>query len=126
MDKLFAPLIYYMGRVLGYNSHMVVDRMRNVGKYSALSEGIRGIGSLKPAKMPDFYGYRTDKDHTVVFSVLEGSVLFSTSWRENPDSRDANAAVVAKAGDFALFLPGEPFIMRSISDDAECDIYILE
>ena len=108
MDKLFAPLIYYMGRVLGYNSHMVVDRMRNVGKYSAISEGIRGIGSLKPAKMPDFYGYRTDKDHTVA------------------DSRDANAAVVAKAGDFALFLPGEPFIMRSISDDTECDIYILE
>ena len=92
---------------------MVVDRMRNVGKYSALSEGIRGIGSLKPAKMPDFYGYRTDKDHTVVFSVLGGSVLFSTSWRENPDSREPLAAVTAQEGSFVLFLPGEPYLVKA-------------
>ena len=105
---------------------MVVDRMRNVGKYNALSEDIRRIGSLSPSALPDFDGYRVDKDHTVIFSVISGNAVFSTSWRENPDSRDANAAVKAIGGDFALFLPGEPFLMRTLSDDAEVDMYVLE
>ncbi len=105
---------------------MVVDKMRNVGKYSALSEDIRRIGQLSPSHLPDFYGYRVDREHTVVFSVLSGDVLFSTSWRENPESRDANAAVTAAGGDFALFLPGEPFLMRPVSADADVSMYVLE
>ena len=105
---------------------MVVDKMRNVGKFSALSEDIRRIGQLSPSHLPDFYGYRVDREHTVVFSVLSGDVLFSTSWRENPESRDANAAAAAAGGDFALFLPGEPFLMRPVSADAEVSMYVLE
>ena len=111
---------------LVYNRIMVKDRMKEISRYWSLSEGLRDISSSQASPLPDFHGYRTDRSHTVMFVLSRGSASFSTSWRENPDSRDANAAVVAKAGDFALFLPGEPFIMRSISDDAECDIYILE
>ena len=103
---------------------MVIDRMRNLCKYRTLSEGIQAMDGRCRASIPDFYGYRTDKDHTVVFSVSEGSALFSTSWRENPGSRDANAAVRASAGDFVLFLPGEPFMMRA-DDGAVIDMYAL-
>ena len=103
---------------------MVIDKMRNVCKYSALSEDIRRMDELKPSALPDFYGYRVDRKHTAVFSVLSGSVLFSTTWRENPESRDANAAVTAKSGDFVLFLPGEPFMMRA-DDGAVIDMYAL-
>lgn len=105
---------------------MVIDKMRNVCKYSALSEDIRRMDELKPSALPDFYGYRVDRKHTAVFSVLSGSVLFSTTWRENPESRDANAAVIAKSGDFVLFLPGEPFLMRILSDEADVDMFCLE
>ena len=105
---------------------MVIDKMRNVCKYSALSEDIRRMDELKPFALPDFYGYRVDRKHTAVFSVLSGSVLFSTTWRENPESRDANAAVTAKSGDFVLFLPGEPFLMRILSDEADVDMFCLE
>ncbi len=105
---------------------MVIDKMRNVCKYSALSEDIRRMDELKPSALPDFYGYRVDRKHTAVFSVLSGSVLFSTTWRENPESRDANAAVTAKSGDFVLFLPGEPFLMRILSDEADVDMFCLE
>ena len=105
---------------------MVIDKMRNVCKYSALSEDIRRMDELKPSALPDFYGYRVDRKHTAIFSVLSGSVLFSTTWRENPESRDANAAVTAKSGDFVLFLPGEPFLMRILSDEADVDMFCLE
>ena len=105
---------------------MVIDKMRNVCKYSALSEDIRRMDELKRSALPDFYGYRVDRKHTAVFSVLSGSVLFSTTWRENPESRDANAAVTAKSGDFVLFLPGEPFLMRILSDEADVDMFCLE
>ncbi len=105
---------------------MVIDKMRNMCKYSALSEDIRRMDELKPSALPDFYGYRVDRKHTAVFSVLSGSVLFSTTWRENPESRDANAAVTAKSGDFVLFLPGEPFLMRILSDEADVDMFCLE
>ena len=105
---------------------MVIDRMRNVSRYAMLSEGLRKIAAARSCPVPDFHGYRTDRDHTVVFSVTAGEAVFSTSWRENPDSRDAKAVVRASAGDFVLFLPGEPFIMRPVSAEPEISMYVLE
>lgn len=100
--------------------------MRNISKYSALSESIREIAKMDSAPVPDFHSYRFDKNHTIVFSLTRGSAIFATSWRENPESRDSNAVMKAIAGEFVLFLPGEPYIMRSDDQSLEVSMYVLD
>ena len=100
--------------------------MKEISRYGTLSEGIRDIASAHSVPVPDFHGFRIDRSHTVVFVLSRGSAVFSTSWRENPDSREAKAVVTASAGDFVLYLPGEPFIMRSDDPGLELSMYLLE
>lgn len=111
---------------LVYNRLMVKDRMKEIARYRALSEGIRDISSAPSSPVPDFHGFRTDRSHTVIFVLSRGSAVFSTSWRENPDSCEAKAVVRASAGDFVLYLPGEPYIMRSDDPELELSMYLLE
>ena len=111
---------------LVYNRIMVKDRMKEIARYWSLSEGLRAISSSQASPLPDFHGFRTDRSHTVVFVLSRGSASFSTSWRENPDSREATAVVRASAGDFVLYLPGEPYIMRSDDPELELSMYLLE
>lgn len=103
----------------GYNRCMVVDDVRNLQSYHALDERIRHIAEYTSEEIPVFHGFHRDCEHTVIFTVERGSVTASTSWRENPGSRDVTAAVRAEAGMFVLYLPGEPFIVRSECDETE-------
>ena len=102
---------------------MVIDNSKDIASYFGLDEGLRDIRRMESSEIPAFHGYMVDKDHTVVFFVNSGSAVFSTTWRENPKSMEALSAATVCRGGFALFLPGEPFIVRY--DDAEVSMFVI-
>ncbi len=109
----------------GYNRAMVSDHLHSIAKYRPLDEKLGSLRDMPAEELPVFHCYRTMKDNTVVFTVGKGSATASTSWRENPGSMEATAAVTLGAGDFVLFLPGEPFIVKANEEDAEISMRVL-
>ena len=103
---------------------MVSDRIENLHLYSQLSEGIAEIERMIPEEAGKCDGYSVDREHTVIFIVDSSKALFSTSWRENPDSREPLSAVTAFSGSFVLFLPGEPYLAKI--GDASVRMYRVE
>lgn len=103
---------------------MVSDKLEALHLYRTLSEGLEGYAGMEPDAIAPSDGYIVDRKHTVLFIVDRGSAVFSTSWRETPDSREPLAAVTAGEGSFVLFLPGEPFIARTA--DASVRMYRVE
>ena len=76
---------------------------------------------MEPDAIAPSDGYIVDRKHTVLFIVDRGSAVFSTSWRETPDSKEPSMALEAGEGDFVLFLPGEPFLVKT--GDASVRMY---
>ena len=89
---------------------MIVDRLSRLGLYKELSPSLCSLEKKSP--VPEFSSYEVDKDHFALFAVREGQYLASTTWRENPYSREPVAAVKLGPSSFALFLPGEPYLVR--------------
>ena len=92
---------------------MVSDKLENLHLYSPLAEGLSRFHEKSPEPLQERDGYSVDRKHTVLFIVDSLSAVFSTSWRENPDSREPLAAVTAQEGSFVLFLPGEPYLVKA-------------
>ena len=104
---------------------MVKDSTKNLNSYYSLDEKLREIKSYESQEILVYRGFAVDKEHTSVFLVNKGEGLFATSWRENPDSRDVTGLVSAKQGDFVLYLPGEPMLVKC-GEDSEISLFILK
>ena len=103
---------------------MVLDRLKSIGRYHSLDEALARLQDVPAEPIPAFYGYRVS-DSTVVFTVERKRLIASTTWRENPGSREASAAAAASEGDFVLFLPGEPYLVKAEDEDTEASMRIL-
>ena len=104
---------------------MVTDRIERLPSYTALDAGLTGLRNVEKEEMHPFNGYAVDRDHTVVITVEDGRFLVSTTWRENPLSREASAVVTLEKGMFALFLPGEPYAVKDEDGNGSASMYVL-
>ena len=102
-----------------YNLSMVLDELRNLSSYFPLDDSLRTLTDAAAAELPPFHGFMTDRERSTVFMVEDGSITASTTWRENPISRDVTAAVRATEGMFVLYLPGEPFLVKADTEDTK-------
>ncbi len=101
-------------RLFAIIDSMLKDRIENISNYYALDDNLRNFSMDE--ELPVFYGFIEDKEHSRIFAVDSGSAVFATSWRENPLSRETTGAIVAGAGDFILYLPGEPILVKAGED----------
>ncbi len=90
---------------------MVIDSVAELKGYCALSEGLASAHEKK--EIPVCSRYSVDREHTLIFFPEEGDLIASTTWRENPESLDPIAAAAVKEGSFVLFLPGEPYLVKT-------------
>lgn len=104
---------------------MVIDDIRRIGAYYPLDESLKWISSASADDIPVFHSFSVDREHTVVFTVERGSLLASTGWRETPEAMEATAAVRVMPGSFALYLPGEPFLVKAETEDTEATMRIV-
>lgn len=103
---------------------MVLDSCNRLNLYYSLDDKLRNLDSIESQEVPEFNSFKVERNATSLFTVNKGSATFATSWRENPDSRDTTAAVMAKEGEFVLFLPGEPFIVK-VGEGSEVSLFVL-
>ena len=99
--------------------------MRNLRFFFPLDEALRNVSESEVKEIPVFHSFHVDKKNTVIFTVERGSLTATTSWRENPESRDVTAAVKVRSGEFVLFLPGEPFLVKCDTEDTEAVMRVL-
>ncbi len=90
---------------------MILDKEENLGKYKGI---LASLGDLKdilgyPASTMD--SFECDKKHTNLFIVKKGSFKAASGWRELDASKDVLGVSVVEEGCFALFLPGEHFLV---------------
>lgn len=104
---------------------MVSDSLSNLSTYFSLDEELRKLSSYDGETLPAFYGFRREKERSVIFTVESGSAIASTSWRETPESMEPISALRVTAGSFVLFLPGEPFIVKAEDENADITMRIL-
>ncbi len=104
---------------------MVVDEGRNLHLYFPLDEALKSISKAEVLPIPEFHSFQINRSHTVIFTVEKGSVTAATSWRENPDSREVTGAVSLESGMFAIYLPGEPFLVKCDTEDTEAVMRIV-
>ncbi len=92
---------------------MLKDRLENLSKYRSLDDSLSSFTPGKTDDLPSFSDFVVDKEHTTLFTVDEGEGRFATGWRENRDNREVLGVMTASKGEFVLYLPGEPFIVRA-------------
>ncbi len=101
---------------------MLKDRIENIGKYNGLDEALKSF-SLDKLSSPELYSFFiVDKNKTTLFYVEKGEVDFATSWRDNENNREVLAVIKAEAGEFVLYLPGEPYTYKK-TDDSFVEIW---
>ena len=101
---------------------MLLDRCDRLKDYYPLDEKLRDIVLNESVEIPEFNGFLVDKSRTYLFTVNKGSALFATSWRENPSSRETTGVIGAKHGEFVLYLPGEPILVK-IEEGSEVSLF---
>ena len=94
---------------------MVKDSLDNIRRYYGL---VDKLDSFREEDIPAFYGFIEDREYPRLFIVRRGSAVFATSWRENPLSREATGAITASEGEFVLYLPGEPILVKTAEDSS--------
>lgn len=99
---------------------MLKDKTERLEAYYPLDDRLRD--DLEKIELPTYYGFIDDTDSSTLFIVSSGSITAATSWRENKESREPIAAVRAYEGEFVLYLPGEPMLVKA-DDDAEVEVY---
>ena len=58
---------------------MVSDSLSNLSTYYSLDEELRKLSSYDGEVLPSFYGFRREKDRSVIFTVERGTAIASTS-----------------------------------------------
>ena len=93
---------------------MILDNISRLNSYRTLCPELSSLERRCPLDISCFDEYAVDKEHFALFLVDGGGYLASTTWRENPYSREAVAALRLSSGQFVLFLPGEPYLLREL------------
>ncbi len=91
---------------------MLKDTTDNLERYYPLDNSLSTYSSGDGVKVDSFSEFIVDKEHTVLFTVENGGGSFATSWRENELNREVLAVMRAKTGEFVLYLPGEPYLVK--------------
>lgn len=104
---------------------MLLDKCERLKEYYPLDDKLIGINSRQSIDVPEFNCFHVDRSYTNVFTVNKGSALFATSWRENPSSMESTAVVNARQGEFVLYLPGEPMLVK-VGEESEVSLFRLD
>ncbi len=92
---------------------MLKDRIENIDKYYSLDNSLRDFSNEVLLSAKEEESFSCDKLHTTLFFVEDGKSSFATSWRENELNREVLAVMRAQKGEFVLYLPGEPYVIRN-------------
>ena len=104
---------------------MVLDYCNQIKKYYSLDEGLKNINEMESRAVPDFNGFSVSRSSSYLYTINKGEAVFATSWRENPDSRETTAAIKAHEGQFVLYLPGEPMLVK-VEEGSEVSLFVLD
>lgn len=102
---------------------MIIDSVANLGLYEPVLPSIAGRDGYLYTISEKMNAFVSDRSHSVLLIAEKGDARIATGWRESRDSRDVTAACILREGEFALFLPGEKYVI------SECDRvlrYVLE
>ncbi len=107
----------------GMLSPMIIDSVSNLSLYEPVLPSIKAKDGYLYSIVEKMNAFVCEKKRSVLLIADKGDARIATGWRENKESKDVNAACILHEGEFALFLPGERYIV------SECDRvikYILE
>lgn len=91
---------------------MVKDSLVNLEKYNSLCNDLSAVRRNEGEKINSLSSFIRDKEHLTLIFVEEGEATSFLSWRENDQTNDCIAALPLKKGEFALFLPSEPYCVK--------------
>lgn len=91
---------------------MLKEKIVNLKKYYSLDHELSKLDlyNLNNAKISNTF--MVDKEHSKLFIVENGEANCATSWRDNENNREVTGVINAKEGEFVLYLPGEPYVVR--------------
>ena len=102
---------------------MIVDRFERLSLYVDLVPSIARLEELVYSYAPQMDGFDVNATLCTLFIPQGCRARVATGWREAAASRDVTGAVEIGEGDFALFIPGERYIVKC---DGRCRKYTLE
>lgn len=126
MEKIFlsTPLYLTLVSIFDILIAMVLDYCNHFKKYYSLDEGLKNVMDLESMAVPVFNGFSVNRSSSCLYTVNKGEAVFATSWRENPDSMEATAVCKAREGQFVLYLPGEPMLVK-VEEGSEVSLFVL-
>ncbi len=90
---------------------MILDKEENLGKYKGILASLAELKEILGYPVTTMDSFECDKKHTNLFIVKKGTFKVAAGWRELPASKDVLGVSVVEEGSFALFLPGERFLI---------------
>lgn len=102
---------------------MIIDSVSNLASYETVLPSIKDKDRYLYSVCERMNAFVTERKKSVLLIAQKGDARIATGWRENKDSKDVTAACILREGEFALFLPGEKYVV------SECDRvikYVLE
>lgn len=121
--KLTAGI--YETALLHYTVGMIKDKSRNLVKLTGLEGGLERIRTMEGTPVSSMDSFSTDAGNSYFYTVLSGSAICATTWREMPESNETTGAFSLGAGDAVLYLPGEPRLVKVVGD-GEVSMFVLE
>lgn len=103
---------------------MVKSKMKELIKMIFLDESLKNIASMDGMEVEEKRSFSVDAKYSRLFEVLSGSCMIATTWREMPESDEVTGLFTLKAGEAALFLPGEPFLVKP-GQDSQVSEFVL-
>lgn len=103
---------------------MVKARSKELVKMTFLDEALSSVSSMEGIDAEESQIFKVDGKYSHFFEVLSGSCLIATTWRELPSSDEVTGLMSLKAGDGALILPGEPYLLK-IASESEVSEFVL-
>ena len=104
-------------------SFMIIDSLSNLSMYESVLPSIKDKDGYLYSECERMHAFVCEKKKSVLLIAKKGDARIATGWRENKDSKDVIAACILREGEFALFLPGERYI---VSECGKVIRYVLE
>ena len=95
-----------------------------VDEMTFLDEKLSHLGDLESIEVDYKRTFSVDDSYSHFFEVLSGTAVIATTWREMPESDEVTGLFTLKAGEAALFLPGEPFLVKP-GQDSQVSEFVL-
>ena len=104
---------------------MIKDKSRTLARFSKLESGLERIKGMEGVPVSSMDSFSADGKNSYFYTVLSGSALCATTWREMPENREITGAFTLSAGEAVLYLPGEPRLVK-VLDESEVSVFVLE